>query len=88
MKDTLGYFQNQYLNPIYLTTREGIYLQHHRAYSYNQEPIEVPDDFLLLDLGDKNGKISILRLYQGEQLFGATHKNDLKLVNYHMSYSE
>lgn len=33
------------------------------------EPIEVPDDILMIDLGDKNGQISLIRLYNKKVLF-------------------
>ena len=72
---------------MYLTTKEGVYLQHHKVYAYGQEPIEVPDDILLMDLGDKNGLISMLRLYS-DQLFTGEAPCDLKLTAYHMSYSQ
>lgn len=87
MKHTLGNFQNQYLNRVYLTTREGVYLQHHKAFSYGEQRIEVPDDILLIDLGDKKGKVSMVRLYQADKIFGVDSKNDLKLVSYHISYT-
>lgn len=53
--NTLGIHQNQYLSRVYLTTKEGLYLQHHKAYALGQEPVEVPENILLMDLGDKNG---------------------------------
>ena len=43
--------------------REGVYLQHHKAFCYDADPIEVSDDILLIDLGDQQGKISMIRLY-------------------------
>lgn len=70
-----------------MTTKEGVYLQHHKIYAYGQEPIEVPDDILLMDLGDKNGLVSMLRLYH-EKLFEFDTPCDLKLTAYHMSYSK
>lgn len=46
-----------------MTTKEGVYLQHHKIFAYDAEPVEVPDDILLIDLGDKSGEISMIRLY-------------------------
>lgn len=53
-----GLYQNQYMNRVYLTTKEGIYLQHHKAYMAQSEPLEVPDDIVLMDLMDKAGQIT------------------------------
>jgi hypothetical protein len=39
----------------------GVYLEHHKIYSFNEEPMEVPDNTIVMDL--YNGKISLLRLY-------------------------
>ena len=87
VKKTLGNFQNQYLDRVYLTMREGVYLQHHKAFCYDADPIEVSDDILLIDLGDQQGKISMIRLYQPDRLFADDGNNDLKLVSYHISYT-
>ena len=40
-------------------------MQHHKLFAYDTEPVEVPDDILLIDLGDKSGRpgISMIRLY-------------------------
>ena len=84
-KDTLGIQQNQYLNRVYLTTKEGVYLQHHQIFAINEGPVEVPDDTLVMDLN--NGQISLLRLYS-PQLFPPDQPCDLKLSAYHISYSK
>lgn len=92
MHQTLGIFQNQYLNRVYLTHCEGVYLQHHKAIMYDKNPLEVPDDTLVIDLGDRNGQLSMVKLYTNDRSLCldqfARHKqiNDLKLVSYHISY--
>lgn len=86
---------------MYLTTREGVYLWHHKIYALDKdEPvkiIEVPEDILLIDLGptedgqtpaDQVGQISMIRLYEEKLLFNFDQKCDIKLVSYHISYSE
>lgn len=81
---TLGIHQNQYLNRIYLTTNEGVYLQHHKAHAYGEEAVEVPDNILLMDLGDQEGQLSMLRLYD-DRLSSPETPCDLKLTAYHIS---
>ena len=71
---------------MYLTTKEGVYLQHHKAYALGQETVEVPENILLMDLGDKDGKISMIQLYNEKKLFQFDTKCDLKLSAYHISY--
>lgn len=53
--------------------------------------MEVTDNMVLLDLGDKNGQLSMVKLYAKEKK-NPGDKNvkeikDLKLVSYHISYS-
>lgn len=95
MHDNLGIYQNQYLNRVYLTTREGIYLQHHRACMYDlrlrdaPNEVDLPENILVIDLGDKEGKLSMIKLFGNEKMNiqdkAPKQISDLKLVSYHIS---
>lgn len=58
---------------------------------YDEVPLEVPDDMVLLDLKTDDKQISMVKLYNTAKLFpqnkSAQRKSDLKLVSYHVSYS-
>ena len=50
----------------------------------NYQAIEVDDKFVILDLGDKDGQLSLILLYKHD--ISIEGKADLKLVSYHVSY--
>lgn len=55
---------------------------------HDMHEIVVPDDTLLIDLGNKKGELSLIKLYDRATLFTKDQKPDLKLSSYHISYTE